>query len=90
VLDTVMMVGWIVILALPALMVCLQCRSDRVLVSLGVVALVAAGLCLWWAIGLRAGPRTEECVAVSFFGSVFLINGIMLLLGPVLRRVRLR
>lgn len=89
-LDTVMMVGSFVMLALPALMICLQCRSDRMLVSLGVVALVGAGLCLWWAARLRAGWRSEESVAVSFLGSALLVNGIVLVLGPVLRRVRLR
>lgn len=89
-LDTVMMVGWVVVFALPALMICLQCRSGRVLVSLGVVASVAGGLCLWWATRLRAGPRTEEYIAVLSIGLFLLINGIALLLGPLLRRVRLR
>ncbi len=79
----------VVIFALPGFVMCSLCRSTRVLLYLGGIALLAAGLCALWGTSLRESLG-DLSTALLFFGYVLLINGIVLLLGPVLRRVRLR
>lgn len=79
----------VLIFALPGFVMCSLCRSTRVLLYLGGIALLAAGLCVLLGTSLREG-FSDMSSALLFLGYVLLINGIVLFLGPVLRRVRLR